>query len=216
MHARRAAPRASPSAGSRYLAAIDPATRGNAWTLTVARRQAHDLGCRGRRRWPWPGREWIGSRSHPLDPGKVLEEIKGIIEPYGLRGVNTDAWAIDALKSIASRVGLTLREHEFSAEAKVEVYRSLDSLLRQHRIELPPHDALKRDLRSVRKKASAKGITVDLPITSDGRHCDFAPSTTLATWLLARRTGAGGMIRAMQAVMDRGGPAALVERMQGR
>ncbi len=74
-----------PQPGSRYLAAMDPATRGNAWTLTVARdrRTTSDAVADVEIAL---AREWIGSRSHPLDPGKVLEEIKGIIEPYGLRG----------------------------------------------------------------------------------------------------------------------------------
>jgi hypothetical protein len=202
-----------PQPGSRYIATMDQATRGNAWTLTIARDKRGptdaiafvEIGL---------AREWVGSRAKPLSPKMVLAEIRDIIAPYGLRGVNCDAWAIDPLKAIAVELGLVLREHEFSSEDKTEVYRSTDSLLRQSRLELPPHAGVTRDLRSVRRKASAKGVTVHLPTTSDGRHCDFAPSVSLATWLLgSRRKGGDPMSRAMRAVQQRGGPSSLLDGM---
>jgi hypothetical protein len=197
-----------PAGGARYIATMDQAMRGNAWTLVVARDKRKPSDAVAEIEVAL-AREWVGSRAKPLDSKVVLEAIKEVIAPFGLRAVNCDSYAIDPLKTVATGVGLVLREHNTTGELTLERYRSVDSLLRQSRLELPPHDGVKRDLRAVRKKASAKGITVDLPTTSDGRHCDFAPSVALAVWLLARRSGGGGMIRAMSALQQRGGPGSL-------
>jgi hypothetical protein len=187
--------------GSRYLATMDAGTRGNAWTLVIARdrrgpadRLAHvEIAL---------AVEWIGSRQKPLDPALVFGAIKLLLEPYGIRTINCDAYAIDPLRAVAKSRGLRLNEHTFRGEQRTEVYRAVDSLLRQSRLELPPIPALIRDLKAIRRRASAGAVLPHLPETSDGRHCDYGPSVALAVWLLAGHSFARDMAAAMKNVPD--------------
>src|SRR5690606_20536448 len=91
-----------PVPGGQYAAAMDPATRGNAWTLVINE-------CTGR---GGPGgvtpmyrvvlnREWVGSKAKPLSPNRVLEEIAALCAPYGVTMVMTDQHALDALRDLA-------------------------------------------------------------------------------------------------------------------
>ncbi len=197
-----------PQEGSRYLAAMDAGTRGNAWTLVVARdtRAPTD---RIARIEIALAHEWVGSKLHPLDPAKVFAEMRALLEPYGIVTVNCDAYAIDPLRSVAKSERLRLNEHTFRGEQRTEVFRAVDALLRQRRLELPPLPAVLRDLKAVRKRATAGAILPHLPLTADGRHCDFAPSVALAVWLLGGYSFGRELAAAMEAMKEAGGPEAV-------
>ena len=199
-----------PQDGARYLAAMDAGTRGNAWTVVVARdtRDRHDRVARIEVAF---AHEWIGSRQKPLDPARVLVEIKHAVEPYGISTINCDAYAIDPLRSVAKAVGLRLNEHTFRGEQKTEVFRAVDALLRQRRLELPPLPAVTRDLKAVRRRATQGQVLPFLPLTSDGRHCDFAPSISLAVWLLAGYSFSQELTAAMDRLSEAGGPETLFD-----
>jgi hypothetical protein len=47
------------------------------------------------------------------------------------------------------------------------------------KVELPPVPHVRTDLLHVRKRVTPTGVTVDYPMTSDGRHCDFGPALML-------------------------------------
>jgi hypothetical protein len=196
-----------PQDGSRYLAAMDAGMRGNAWTLVIARdvRDRYDQVAKIEISLAI---EWVGSRQSPLDPGAVLENIKALVKPYGVVGVNCDHFAIDPLTSIASKLGVALNAYTFRGEEKVGVYRSVDALLRQGRLSLPNMPAVVRDLKGVRRRISAGRTVPFLPQTSDGRHCDFAPSLSLACWLLSGEDFARDLDLAMTNVREAGGPGA--------
>jgi len=164
--------------GVTYYAAMDPATRGNAWTLVVA----------GRR---WDGarkvsvasvvlaREWIGSRTSPLDPKRVLLEQRDLLEGYGVTQVETDQWSSDALRAIASDLGLYVVERTIGAD-RFDLYDSLRTKLGAGDVELPPDPQVRADLLGVRRRLTAGGVAIHLPKTADGRHCDYAPALVLA------------------------------------
>lgn len=158
--------------GRTYYAAMDPATRGNGWTLAVATRDRGKVvvvrAC-----------EWIGSRAAPLDPGEVLDEVADIVGQYGLTTVHSDQVMGDALVRLARERGLMLAQWTFNAQKKAEKYLAIRTGLDRGDIELPPVRNLRTDLLHIRKRVTPGGISVDLPMTSDGRHCDYGPTLML-------------------------------------
>jgi hypothetical protein len=166
--------------GHNYVAAMDPAMRGNAWTLVV-------IGCDGTNHQGDPtyyvalAQQWRGSRVAPLRPDTILREIKNLLEPYGLADVWSDVHHIDSLKVIAEHEGLGISQTFITADSKTEGIENIRLHLESGRLELPPNRALRADLLRVKRKVHRKGTIMDLPVTRDGRHCDYVP--TLSTCL---------------------------------
>lgn len=161
-----------------YVAAMDPATRNNSWTLVVAT-------CSGvvgstRRHAIVLARQWTGSRGAPLSPEATLREIASVCAHYGVRRVRTDQWSADALADIARRVGLSLDFENVTATRKVELFEGLRVRLEAGELELPPVPLVREDLSRVRKRLTQNGLSIVLPRTADGRHADYAPALALA------------------------------------
>lgn len=161
-----------PKPGNTYYAAMDPATRGNGWTMAIATREA--------------GKtivvrvdEWQGSRDEPLDPGEVLADAAGILAAYRVTTVHSDQVMGDALVSIGRKVGLGVSQWTFTSTQKTEKYLAIRARLDSGELELPPVQRLRTDLLHVRKRVTPTGVGIVLPQTSDGRHCDFAPALML-------------------------------------
>ncbi len=164
-----------PPARGACFAAMDAATRGNAWTLAVA--------------WPvWRegrfvvvvgiARQWVGSSRSPLSPSATLRELAVLLAPYRVRRVLCDGWSFDANREIAAQHGLELVLLPHAEQ--IEAYSKLGTALANGAVELPPSAWLRTDLVSVRKRVTPSGVRVELPRTSDGRHCDGAPATAAA------------------------------------
>jgi hypothetical protein len=158
-----------------YWAAMDPATRSNAWTLVIATR-------RGNKRVVAFAKQWIGSSANPLSPRAVLEEIAAICREYGIRTVETDQYHIDSLVDLAKleTVKLALLPRTLTEMQKVEKYISVRTQCIEGQVELPADPALLADMRRVKRVVRQGGVSIVLPVTSDGRHCDYAPSLMLA------------------------------------
>lgn len=163
-----------PQPGHHYVAAMDPATRGNAWTLVVVTRR------RDASVAVVLARQWQGSRDRPLVPSQVLGDVASILRPYGLRYVLTDQHAADAYADIATRVGLHVQERAWTSSTKTEAYGALAARLAEGTIELCSEPMLIDDLGRLRRRLTANGSTIELPQTHDGRHCDFAPALAMA------------------------------------
>jgi hypothetical protein len=190
--ATRAAPIALPPSADGWVThacAIDPATRGNAWTLIVLQCDAHDP---NRPRYLVAlAHQWVGSKAHPLRTDLVLTELARMVRPYGIREVWTDQWSIDALVPQARAVFLTLRQRNVTALERVDMYGTASQLIEGARLELPPLQQLREDLLRVKKRVTQGGVAIELPRTGDGRHCDFAPALVLAIQS-ATRAARGG------------------------
>ena len=159
--------------GQQYVAAMDPATRGNGWSLVVATRE------RGRIVVVYAN-EWIGSRDEPLDPADTLSEIATVLVGYGLTTVHSDQAFGDALIKLGWQAGVTIVQWRFVERERAEKYMAIKTRLDRGEIELPPVPALRNDLLHIRKRVTPTGYGVVLPLTSDGRHCDYGPSLMLA------------------------------------
>ncbi len=162
-----------PMPGHRYVAIIDPATRGNAWTLVVLTR-----GVDGVRRVALV-REWRGTSRAPLSPGAVFGEITGLLTPYRVRALYSDQWSEDALAEIARGHGLSLLTDEaWTATSKRDAYEALKSALQQQTLELHPEGQLKADVLGIVKKLTRNGVTYEL-LEQNGRHSDYAPALAM-------------------------------------
>lgn len=171
---RKAPMHREPEPGFEYFAAIDPATRGNAWTLSISTRD------RAGKLVVAYCQEWIGSKVAPLKPKSVLAEIAAVCRRYRVGEVWSDQWAIDALAELAEQCGLTLVAWHSNAQTTWNRFQSFATRLGQGLIELPPDPVLRADLLAIRRRVTQTGTTIVLPVTSNGRHCDYAPAVALS------------------------------------
>lgn len=155
-----------------YVAAIDPATRGNGWCLVVATRE-------GRVKKIVMARQWIGTALEPLSPRKVMQELAAALAPYRVSHLYSDQVLADALRDYARDTGLNFVPVTMTGAEQAAKWIAIKMRLAESEVELSPHPMLKADLQRLRKRVTQSGVTIDLPKTSDGRHCDFAPPTLL-------------------------------------
>lgn len=154
-----------------YVAVMDPATRSNAWTLVIGamyRDGVRRIAC---------AREWVPTQGEPLVPKAVLTDIARCCQVYGVDTVNTDQWSADALANLGLEVGILLRPATASSRGNVNDFDSLRTLARSNPplIQVPDVIHLRNDLQRAQRRVRGASITVKLPVTKDGRHCDYAP-----------------------------------------
>jgi hypothetical protein len=152
---------------------MDPATRGNGWTLVVVTRDAGKAVV-------VRAEEWIGSRDEPLDPEETLEQIATILRGYGVTSVHSDQAMGDALVKLGRQQGLSVVQWTISSAERFQRYLSIRTNMDRGLVEFPPVPHLRADLLHIRKRVTPAGVTAQLPETSDGRHCDFGPALMLA------------------------------------
>lgn len=170
--------------GAEYAAFIDPATRSNAFTLTVVTRRGNSLIVA-------LASEWIGTRDVPLDTGMVLTEIGRILAAYGISEVGTDQYMGDALKVQANERGFNLHQWTLTHGEKLQRALKFRTKLGLKEVELCPVTTwrqgataetqhLRDDVKRVRRVVTQETVKVHLPLTEDGRHTDFWPPLSMA------------------------------------
>lgn len=180
-----------PVEGHSYVAAIDPAHRSNAWTFVVGTRE-------GRKKRIVLARQWVGTRLDPLASGAVLAEIGELCGRYGIKFVETDQYHVDTLAELARQAfyvtksgeqlpkrPISLVLAELTEKQKVESWLTLRFRVSEGEVEFPPDPVFRADMQRLKKRTTQSGVQIVLPKTSDGRHCDYAPSTLLVLrrWL---------------------------------
>lgn len=159
-----------------HVAAIDPANRKNAWTLTIVRPDTKgdpQVACT---------RQWTGSHAAPLKSSRTFEQIRPLLELYSIEdnALWTDQANFDDKWELAQKAGIQLREDPFT-EAEWRTHgKHLEKLVTEHRIELPPNAAMRADILGIQKKLTERSWRIVLPNTQDGRHGDYVPSLMLA------------------------------------
>jgi hypothetical protein len=162
-----------PEWGADYIAGMDPATRGNGWALVLVTRK-------GNKRRVVLARQWVGSRADPLSSRETLTQIRDLLEPYGVTTVWSDRYYADALTEIAAELGLTVVPTTWSEQERTTKYMALRTRFGEGAIELHPDPVLRADLQRLSRRVTQSGVTITLPRSSDGRHCDYAPALLLA------------------------------------
>lgn len=167
-----------PTLGQNYVAVIDPATRGNGWTLVV-------LGTRAAGGFEVNlAREWLGSRARPLKGSEVLPEIGEAIAPFGIDCVYTDQAGYDHLTDIAELVAAPFELRLLNRDDDIAGKR-LPMLLTERRLSLPDIKQLRQDLIAIKRRPKQSGGSqILLPKTADGRHCDFGAAVLLGMQVL--------------------------------
>jgi len=149
-------------------------------------------------------RQWQGSPTAPLDSDDIFKQIAELLRPYRCSRVWTDPWSADALRTVARQHGLYLIEvtspdgKALRMADKVESFDSIKSALAMHErghhdhrsLELHPCPALLADLSRVVRRPTQTGVVVELPLTSDGRHCDYAAALALGYTQVLQRPSA--------------------------
>lgn len=159
--------------GQSYVAAIDPATRANAWTLVILTATGHE------RYQVVLAREWRGSHSAPLRPGAVLAEIATICQRYGLDSAYSDQYSFDALRDLAPG-DFSLVQTTLSQALWMQLAERLRSLVGSHAIEFPPDPVLRSDLLGIHRRLTSRAYSIALASTAgDGRHSDYVPALCL-------------------------------------
>lgn len=151
-----------------YVAAMDPATRRNAWTLVISTKDASG------RLVQVLEQEWKGTTAEPLKPEETIKEVAAICLRYRVTVVDSDQWSGDALAALARAVGLTVVCHNRTANEKLKLYRNLLDLAVGGLLEVMPGTA--SDLKAIQFRKTQQSETVYLPENDDKRHCDYAPS----------------------------------------
>lgn len=157
-----------PERGCTYSAAMDPATRSNAWTLVIGTRK-HNV------RRVALAVQWKPKAGQPLKPKEVFAEMAKILKPYGVTTVKSDQWSFDALRGEAEDHGIHLTLQ--TIDDAYDRYGKIATWLTKDWFELPSGEPqLIDDMKRVQKRVTQNGIAIILPRTADGRHCDFAPA----------------------------------------
>jgi hypothetical protein len=166
--------------GATYIAAMDAATRSNGWTLVIATKI-------GNKRKVVYANEWRGSAGVPLDSKEVMYEIGEVLKTYKLQTVFADGWLADPLIERAREFGFSLAVRRTKASERSRDYRALQDHFEAGNIQIPDNRVLRSDLVRVRKiPMPTGGVSVKLPHTNDGRHCDYIPSLVGALSVFCR------------------------------
>lgn len=175
-----------------YAAFIDPASRANAFTLVVVTRD-------GRAMRVAAAHEWVGSRHEPLNTERVLRSVAHVCRSYGVTSALTDQYMGDALiaqgRALRTDDGkpmpLALTMLTLDEAQKLERALCFRTKLMAGEIDLCPVTTWRRgetlttrtltlDVKRVRRVTTRTTVGVDLPLTTDGRHCDFWPPIMMA------------------------------------
>jgi hypothetical protein len=162
-----------PDPNASYSAAMDPATRRNAWTLVISTRLGNKIvdAC---------VREWIGTPKEPLSPREVWKELGPLLRRYRITLARTDQYYSDAMRDHASDYGITLLVDGVQGEEETKRYLFLRDRIADGTMALSTEPHYRTDLQRIRRRTTQAGMRAHLPKTSDGRHCDFAAAKVLS------------------------------------
>ena len=162
-----------------YGAAMDPATRSNAWTLVVVGKIPGEDETQDRYFVAF-ARQWQGSKLKPLKAREVFADMAEDLGRYGVSEVYTDQWSADLIAEIGEMAGITVTQDDATSAEKAKRWLDFKTRVLGGRVELAPEPMLRADLLSVRKRLTPDGMRFELPVTRDGRHADYAPAVVLA------------------------------------
>lgn len=156
-----------------YSAAMDPATRGNAWTMVVGGKSATTG-----KPTIYAARQWIPGPDFTVR--QVLADISEISRQYRLTHIHTDQWAADLIAELGRQDGVTIVDEAWTSKKKVEYFDNLRIMVRECDVQLMNAPHVRSDLLRVKRVLTASGASIRFPETADGRHCDYAPA--IAMW----------------------------------
>jgi hypothetical protein len=163
--------------GNHYVAAMDPATRINTWTMVIVECTGHE-GVNPTYRVAFSD-QWTPEPGRTLSPSWVFSQVAEHMKRYGLTECYSDIAGTDFAIELAAQHGIDLILE--TNPDKLELGRALMGLIKRGLFELPLDEKMREDLQTVRTRTSTNGNTsLLMPKTAGGRHCDYFPSLCLA------------------------------------
>jgi len=149
-----------------YVAAIDPAFRKDFWAFTIVHHDVKKGIVQDYIRY------WEPAPGAPLAPGEVLDEIKTILDTYGIGMVYSDQYQLESLQQLAMDRGFVINGYDFTGKSKSVITGGFKVTLDAERIELLDHDVQKGQLLSLQRQVLQAGnIRIAAP---PGKHDDLA------------------------------------------
>lgn len=163
-----------------YIAAIDPAFRGDDFTFTIGHYQSEggfyqDL-----------MRKWTPSETK-LNPSVILDEIKVDIDRYHVEMVFSDQYQLESLQQLALDRGFSIIGQDFTANSKSKLFGSFLTLMRNNRVHLLRlHDQKQQFLWVQRIIGHGGYVRISAPV---GKHDDMVTVVVLCAAMAIRFIG---------------------------
>jgi hypothetical protein len=154
------------SEGISYVAALDAATRHDAFVMMVAHREM-------RRREGLPPadvvvldcvRRWVPRPGEKLDVDLVVQAVAGVAKRYRVHRVHRDAWSADLLDALLAPRGVKCAEVSMATAEQMARFAHLGGRIRTGAVRLLRHEATITELQQLRARMHAGGrITYEAP-----------------------------------------------------
>ena len=155
-----------------FVAAMDAGFRHDSFTVTIVHRDARGHLVQD------SVREWRPRPGHPINPDHVLQEIRNLLDAYGVRLIYGDQYQLEALQSLARHYGLSIIGVDITGKSKAKILGSLQQLFLQDRIHLLDHYETTKQVKTLERKLSEGGnVLIAAP---SGMRDDLAMVLALA------------------------------------
>ncbi len=134
-----------------YVAACDPAFRSSDFGFAILHHSDD-----GNITVAYAAR-WIPTHNEPLNFGAVSEQIKIVLERYGMNSLVGDQYCFAILRENFQRLGIYYREFSFGAHTRASIYGNLRQLITQLRIRIVDEPELLRQLRCLEQIIAPNG-----------------------------------------------------------
>ena len=153
-----------PVPGQLYIAAMDPAFRGDAFAFCLCHLEGDmivlDLAT-----------QWQGSREQPISPLICMQAVAQICKVYGVRGVVSDQYHLESLQDLADMVGLYIEPSPITKELKAKIWGEVAGLLSMGKLSLLANENLINQMAKMEKRLTPGGT---IQYTNAGAHDDLA------------------------------------------
>lgn len=127
-------------------------------------------------------------RGEVLRMSETIATFAGVLARYGCSSFMADGWSREAAREFAEEYRIKIVNAPEGREGKVASYTTLQKLLAEGRIKIPPHQRLITQLRSVTSRPAPGGsLHISSPRRA-GSHGDLVSALVLAVAAKSKRT----------------------------
>jgi hypothetical protein len=192
-----------PANGNSYVAALDAAFKGDAFTFSVGHRTKGngvviDLLM-----------AWQGSPTKPVQLRTVLDSIAQTLKLFRLSSISGDQFCSEPVRQALAERGITFNEFVFSSGSKMEIYSTLRTLVIEKQIELLDDPATTKELKKL-EAVAAPGGKLRIGAPEHGNvHDDRATVVALVSHLALAgpRSSNAGFLMVNGQVVGEGAPS---------
>lgn len=139
-----------PKNGQLYVAALDPAFRGDAFAFCIGHMENGKFLLDVMQ-------SWRGTPEQPISPSMVLALVADYCKRYGIKSVVSDQHHLDSLQELAGQHNLSIEPCIFTANVKKVIWSEFASMLNQERLSLLDHTELLEECMALEKHITQAG-----------------------------------------------------------